>query len=116
MGRLPQSNAKLLSISSPGFSPDGDLPAGDATPKWTGSSDAYVVESLVTSTAAGRLDLFDVDSIVVPGDLRPSVSIDRGDQVSFDYAGTTRTRTVLNVRARLLVGTLPTVRIELENA
>lgn len=112
---LPQSNARLSAITSPGFSAEGDLPATPGEAKWSGSSDAYISEEQVTSTAAGRLDLFAKTVLVIPGDLRPAVNIALGDSVTYDYAGATRTRTVRAVRARLLAGVPQTVRIDLED-
>lgn len=112
---LPQRNAVLTAITGPGFSADGDQAATTGTAKWSGSSDAYVTEEQVTSTQAGRLDLFQKDAIVIPGDLRPTVEVVLGDAVSFVYAGVEQTRTVRGVRARLLNGARQTVKIDLED-
>jgi hypothetical protein len=116
MGRLPQANARLTAISGQGFSADGDLTATAGTPKWQGSSDCYVIEDEVTSTAAGRLDLYSKDAIIIPGDLRPAVDIEPGDAVTYQYAGATTTRTVRNIRARIMPGVNATVKLDLADA
>lgn len=113
--RLPQANATLTAIRAPGFSAEGETPATEGTARWTGSADAYVSEEQVTSTVAGRLDLFRKDVLVIPGTLRPAVSIQLGDAVTFSYAGAQQTRIVRAVRARLLNGVPQTVRLDLED-
>jgi hypothetical protein len=113
--RLPQVNATRVAIRGPGFSAEGDLPATDGDAKWTGTADAYLSEEQVTSTAAGRLDLFRRDVLIIPGDLRPPVDLQLGDTVTFRYADTVQTRAVRGVRARLLAAMLATVRLDLED-
>lgn len=115
MGMLPQTNATLTAISTPGFSADGDQPATAGTNVWSGVADAYLDEGYITSTAAGRRDLFQQDRLIIPGDLVPHVDVAAGQTVTFAYAGKQQTRVVAAVTARLMAGMLPTVRLDLQD-
>lgn len=112
---LPQRNATLTAITGPGFSTDAELAATEGEAKWTGSADAYVSEKVVTSTAAGRLDLFTKTYVVIPGTLRPAVSLAPGDVLTYTYADQVFTRRVRDFEAHLMAGAPQTVRAYLED-
>lgn len=115
---LPQVNARLKSIVPPGGSEDYDNPGSAGTPKWAGDIGAYVTESVIQSTSQGRLDRLKRTAIVIPGDLRPAVDLATGDVLTYDYAGLTHSRKVVDFQAHLLptARAFATVKVELEDA
>jgi ribosomal 50S subunit-recycling heat shock protein len=100
---IPQSNARLKQINAPGFSADADLPATTGAAKWQGNIAAYFKETVMTSaaqmTGAGRVDLLRKTYLVVPSDLKPSVTVNIGDVVIFSIRGIDKTRRVREISA-----------------
>jgi plastocyanin len=113
---IPQVNATLHRIDAQGFTADSDEPATTGTTLWEGVTRAYVTEETMRTVEGQRADVLVLTSIIIPGDLRPSVTIQPGQTVTFEYAGGEHTRTVRNHRAALLPGVATSVKIHLEDA
>lgn len=112
---LPQVNARLKSIEGGGFTEDYDAPATVGTLKWEGDTGVYVTESVMQSTASGRLDRFKRTTVIIPGNLRPVVDLQSGDMLTYDYAGTEFKRKVVDYQAHMLPGLPQTVKIDVED-
>lgn len=106
---LPQTNARLISITTDGTSEDWDEPAGPAGPaKWSGNEDAYVTEKIRTNfpTGAGALGKRKDMQIRVSGNLRDTtgapVTINTGDIITFEWRGVTHARRVMDWEAPMM--------------
>ena len=104
MSVLPLVNATLTKIAGGGTTEDYDTAAGTDTQRLAGSEDAYVVEDLLSEVSYGRLDQVEFTLVVVL--LAVGALVLRGDTISFDHAGQTRSRTVRAVEQRRLMGTV----------
>lgn len=106
---LPQTNARLISITTDGQSADWDQPAGPEGPaKWQGVTDAYVLENVRTAYAAGPGPMVKTRDIqiIISGTLRDTtgqpLSIQTGDIVTYEWRGTMHTRRVMEYSAPLM--------------
>lgn len=125
--KLPQANVRLLKISSPGQAADFNRPAGAAVDKWTGDEGAYLQEKLVSNLATsqgGELNRVKSSTLIMPGNLSPSIDLATGDVVTFkmrDGASgqwVTTTREIQNIASAIppMAGLLRTVRLSLRDA
>lgn len=85
MTPLPETNATLVSISSPGTRKTYGHPAGsDPSPKWHGVAGAYVKERVMTATnTPSGMTRTKVTDLIIPGNLRPSFDLASGDHVTY---------------------------------
>lgn len=107
---LPQTNARLVSISTDGSSEDWDQPVGAAgAPKWQGDSDAYVQEKVRTvfSDREGALKKFRDVTVIIPsavaaGGSQGTLVVQTGDIVTYIFRGIQHTRRVMDYSAPYL--------------
>jgi hypothetical protein len=122
---LPQTNARLISITTEGSSEDWDQPAGPASAaKWTGNEDAYVMIKINTrySTTAGALAQQRDVRIIISGNLTDTdgnpLEIDAGDIFTYQWRGVTHSRKVMEWSApydpNLLLNDFVTVHLNPE--
>lgn len=110
---LPQTNARLISITLTGSSEDWDQPAGAAgATKWQGNEDAYVIEKVRTvyDTGTGALVKRRDIQIIISGTLRDTagqpLDIGTGDILTYQWRGVTHTRRVMEINGAFMP-TLP---------
>lgn len=98
MGLLPQSNARLLTITRGGTTEDYDSPAGSPITVWRGNWDAYVQQKIRSNfNDQGRLDRVLEVTLIIPADL--PVQVEPGDIVTY-VAGNADSPTTLAGRVQ----------------
>ncbi len=103
MSALPLVNATLERIAGGGTSEDYDAPEGADSERWAGKMGVYLREEILTNVNGERRDEVKATRLTVPlalGDLT-----ERGDSITYHYAGESVTRTVRNLEEFRIVGT-----------
>lgn len=98
MSRLPQSNARLLSVTRGEYSEDYDRPETVAAPVWQGNIDAYLQEKLLsTFNQGGELLRVVQVTIIISSDIE--TVLQTGDLLSYlpNSSGTPRAGKIQNV-------------------
>ena len=112
---LPQSNARLKSISSAGTAEDFDQAEGAGGSKWSGDADAYYSEKRQRVTGPDGSSVVVTRSLIIPGDLA-AIEIVDGDVCSILFRGQTQSVEVRKVERREgPPGTLRTIRLTLRD-
>lgn len=103
MPSLPLTNAVVTRVEAPGFYDEYTGERESGALKWQGMAGAYLVEEVIVSTTAGRLDRFDQARLVLP-ELRDAdrVTVAPEDVLEYRRRGetTTQRRVVMNVEPR----------------
>ena len=83
MTLLPQSNARLISVSRGGLTEDYDRPAGSNSPVWQGNMDAYVQQDIVSNFGdRGELNRVLKVTLFISGDI--PITVRAGDTVVYE--------------------------------
>jgi hypothetical protein len=62
---LPQSNGRLIRVSTDGTSEDWDLDAGAGAPRWQGAEDIYIVTKIRRSFSQGEGALVSFETMTI---------------------------------------------------
>jgi len=100
-------NATVTLIVGGGAAEDYDSLAGADTQRWAGSQGGYVREEILSEVTSGGQGgtLTEVRVTRLAVDLALADLVQRGDSVTYTYAGETATRTVRSLARYRMVGT-----------